>query len=117
MPRGRYYGGMKTHLISRGVAGVLALLVLGTVGCGRQTRGNADAENRNRAATPAEGGATSTAGAAGSSANFGDTRTKKAVDESAPAGKSTIGTGSTGGPGAREKKEVTIQTDGGTQTP
>jgi hypothetical protein len=56
---------------------VVAALVL--TGCGRQSRGNADAE-QHRAATPAEGGATSTKGSAGEAKNFGDTRKKKAVD-------------------------------------
>lgn len=53
------------------VVSILAALLAG--GCGRQTRGNADME-KNRAATPAEGGATSTAGGAGDPRNFGDTR-------------------------------------------
>jgi hypothetical protein len=100
---------MKTLFISLSTSAVTALLALGLTGCGGQTRGKADAEVR--AATPAEGGATSTAGAAGSSKNFGDTRTREVVEESSPAGGSMVGTGSTGGPGARESKEVTIQTD------
>lgn len=45
-------------------------------GCNRQERGNADATEKSRAATPAEGGGTSTAGSAGASKNFGDTRKK-----------------------------------------
>jgi hypothetical protein len=54
-----------------------ATLVMGVglTGCGGQSRGNADA-NQNRAASPAEGGSTSTAGSAGESKNFGDTRAK-----------------------------------------
>ena len=74
-------------------------------GCGK--RGNADAE-ANRAATPAEGGATSTTGDAGSAKNFGDTKARKSADEASPSGQTTSG-GSTNGPGANEKKDVTIE--------
>ncbi|HUR57778.1 MAG TPA: hypothetical protein VM029_08710 [Opitutaceae bacterium] len=86
-------------------AGALALAM---TGCGRQTRGNADAE-ANRAKTPAEGGATSTKGDAGSAKNFGDLEAKKATDEASPSGQTTSTTGTTGGPGANQKKNVTIE--------
>src|SRR5688572_21031866 len=62
---------------------------LATSGCGRQSRGNADAENQSRAATPAEGGGTSTAGSAGESKNYGDTRAKTEVDGRSPSASPT----------------------------
>jgi hypothetical protein len=68
-------------------AASLALALL-LPGCNRQSRGNSDAE-RNRAATPAEGGATSTAGSAGESKNFGDTRTKTEQDGRSPSASPT----------------------------
>jgi hypothetical protein len=61
----------------------IAIAALVFSGCGGQTRGNADAEE-NRAAAPANGGATSTAGSAGESKNFGDTRKKTEVDGRSP---------------------------------
>lgn len=57
-------------------------ILVADVGC-RQTRGNADAD-RNRAATPEEGGATSTAGSAGEAKNFGDTHAKQKQDGNTP---------------------------------
>ena len=66
----------------------LALAAVVATGCGRQTRGNADAQE-NRAAKPAEGGGTSTAGSAGDSKNFGDTRTKTEVDGRSPSASPT----------------------------
>ena len=66
----------------------LAIAALVFSGCGRQTRGNADAEE-NRAAAPANGGATSTAGSAGESKNFGDTRKKTEVDGRSPSASPT----------------------------
>jgi hypothetical protein len=93
------------------IAGVVLLAggALGVGGCDGQTRGSSDAPRQSEAKSPAQGGATSTAGAAGDPKNFGDTEAKKASDEQSPAGKSLLGTGSTGGPGARERQEVTIQ--------
>ena len=60
------------------VALVIAVVVL--TGCNRQSRSNADSTEKSRAATPAEGGSTSTAGSAGESKNFGDTRKKTEVE-------------------------------------
>jgi hypothetical protein len=62
----------------------MSFCVLLVSGCGRQSRGNADAYDQSRAATPSEGGATSTAGSAGESKNYGDTRTKTEVDGRSP---------------------------------
>lgn len=76
---------MKTKLIT----GLAALTLVLAAGCNRgQTRGNADA-NENRAATPAEGGATSTTGSAGDARNFGDTRTKTQSDGASPSASPT----------------------------
>jgi hypothetical protein len=66
----------------------LAATAVVLTGCGRQSRGNSDAQE-NRAATPAEGGATSTKGSAGESKNFGDTRTKTEVDGKSPSASPT----------------------------
>jgi hypothetical protein len=78
---------MKTKLPSVvAVSGLALALLLG--GCGGQSRGNADAIE-NRAATPAEGGATSTAGSAGQSKNFGDTRAKAQQDGQSPSASPT----------------------------
>lgn len=102
------YGGMITNQsLLAGVA--LAGCTLAFAGCDGQTRGTSDAPRQSEAKSPSEGGATSTVGAAGDPKNFGDTDAKKAEDEQSPAGKSLIGSGSTGGPGARERQEVTIQ--------
>jgi hypothetical protein len=70
---------------------VLAVAVAGfaIAGCGRQSRGNADAYDQSRAAKPSEGGATSTSGSAGESKNFGDTRTKTEVDGRSPSASPT----------------------------
>ena len=71
---------------------MVSLVVLGalvTAGCGRQSRGNADADDKSRAATPAEGGGTSTAGSAGEAKNFGDTRKKTEVDGKSPSASPT----------------------------
>ncbi len=76
------------------VTGVLAFAV--GAGCNRQTRGNADAVQQNKAASPAEGGATSTAGSAGRPENFGDIEAKKRTDEASPSGRSITGGASTG---------------------
>ena len=80
---------MKTKLsqASLGVAALLATLIV--TGCGGQSRGDADAYDKNRAASPAEGGATSTAGSAGESKNFGDTRAKTEVDGRSPSASPT----------------------------
>jgi hypothetical protein len=104
----RYYDRMNPMIVRPLAASLLAAILSLGAGCGKQTRGNADAE-ANRAKTPAEGGATSTAGDAGSAKNFGDTQQKKSFDEASPSGKTITGGGSTGGPGARDKKEVTTQ--------
>lgn len=66
----------------------VALAMVLATGCGRQTRGNADAQE-NRAAKPGEGGGTSTRGSAGESKNFGDTRTKTEVDGRSPSASPT----------------------------
>ena len=71
------------------VALTLGPAVLTLSGCGGQSRGNADAESENRAAKPSEGGATSTAGSAGESKNYGDTRTKTEVDGRSPSASPT----------------------------
>jgi hypothetical protein len=75
---------MKTKLISSTIVCVI-LMTMGA-GCNRQSRGNSDA---NRAASPAEGGATSTAGSAGESKNFGDTRAKTDTDGQSPSASPT----------------------------
>jgi hypothetical protein len=75
---------MKTKIISAPVACVI--LVIAGVGCNRGSRANSDA---NRAASPAEGGATSTAGSAGESKNFGDTRAKTEIDGQSPSASPT----------------------------
>jgi hypothetical protein len=69
-----YNRGMNANSLKASAAS-LVILGVGLTGCGGQSRGNADA-NQNRAASPAEGGGTSTAGSAGESKNFGDTRAK-----------------------------------------
>ena len=79
---------MNTHSAPTRLVVPLALAALLLAGCGRQTRGNADAQE-NRAAAPAEGGATSTAGSAGESKNFGDTRAKTEVDGRSPSASPT----------------------------
>jgi hypothetical protein len=86
-----------------------ALLLLGAFssGCSRQSRGNADAQPGGKAA--ADGPGASTQGSAGQAKDFGDTDAKKKFDEASPEGRSTVGTGSTNGPGARERKDVTIE--------
>jgi hypothetical protein len=66
---------MNTNYVQAGFISGVALVVLLSAGCNRQSRGNADAGNDNRAAAPAEGGGTSTKGSAGEAKNFGDTRT------------------------------------------
>lgn len=81
---------MKTNQLSPRLMVVAALLALAGTGCNRQSRGNADASNDNvRAASPAEGGATSTAGSAGDPKNFGDTRQKAQVDGQSPSASPT----------------------------
>lgn len=82
---------LKFLLVGTGVLG----LVLGT-GCNRQTRGNADATQQSKAASPAEGGPSSTAGSAGRPENFGDVEAKKRADEASPSGRSITGGASTG---------------------
>jgi hypothetical protein len=71
----------KTFLSPFALLASLALLV--GAGCGGQSRGNADAQE-NRAASPAEGGATSTTGSAAESKNYGDTRAKTEKDGRSP---------------------------------
>ena len=70
---------------------VIGVFILGVAvaGCGRQSRGNADAYDQSRAAKPSEGGATSTAGSAGDSNNYGDTRRKTEVDGQSPSASPT----------------------------
>jgi hypothetical protein len=64
-------------------------LAIALSGCGRQTRGSADAHDQSRAASPAEGGATSTQGSAGDSTSFGDTRSKTQQDGVSPSASPT----------------------------
>ena len=66
----------------------LAAVAFALAGCGGQSRGNADAQE-NRAATPAEGGATSTAGSAAEAKNYGDTQAKTEVDGRSPSASPT----------------------------
>ena len=80
---------MKTNVFKLSLAAGLAALLLAGSGCNRQTRGNADAENRSRAASPQEGGATSTAGSAGESKNFGDTQAKQQQEGHSPSASPT----------------------------
>ena len=86
------------------VIGLIAV-ALGVGGCGRQTRGNADAQPGG----PAAADRVMTDGSASQSKEYGDTQSKRAYDASGPSQKSTTGGASTGGPGSNEKKEVTIQ--------
>lgn len=79
---------MNTNHVQAGLVSILSLATLATTGCGGQSRGNADAYE-NRAATPAEGGATSTAGSAGQAKNYGDTHQKKQVDGQSPSASPT----------------------------
>ena len=75
---------MNTKHVQAGTTSALAMAaLLAATGCGGQSRGNADA-GENRAAAPSEGGATSTAGSAGESKNYGDTRAKTEVDGRSP---------------------------------
>jgi hypothetical protein len=80
---------MNTRLFKSGLIGACACAAITFAGCNRQTRGNADAENRSRASTPAEGGASSTAGSAGQAKNFGDTRAKTQEDGTSPSASPT----------------------------
>ena len=80
---------MKMHDIRSPLGLFLLAAALVTAGCGGQSRGNADAYEKNRAATPAEGGSTSTAGSAGESKNFGDTRAKAQEDGRSPSASPT----------------------------
>jgi hypothetical protein len=75
---------MKTNPGKIFMTAALAALIVGGTGCNRQTRGNADANAQSRAASPQEGGATSTAGSAGESKNFGNTRAKQEQDGKSP---------------------------------
>jgi hypothetical protein len=78
-------------------------------GCGKnQTRGNADAQPGGSAY--ANGPGVSTKGDAGSAEKMGDTDAKKANDLNSPAHETTVGQGSTNGPGANERTDVTIET-------
>jgi hypothetical protein len=78
---------MNTRIVRSSLAAAVVVLVL--AGCNRQTRGNADANQQSRAATPREGGATSTAGSAGDPKNFGDTRAKTQEDGQSPSASPT----------------------------
>ena len=78
---------MKTKAF-RFMAAILGLVALTTAGCDRKSRGN-PADERYRAATPAEGGATSTQGSAGDPKNFGDTRTKTEQEGKSPSASPT----------------------------
>ena len=80
---------MKTNFVRTLPITAIAVIALATAGCGGQSRGNADAHDKNRAASPSEGGATSTAGSAGEAKNFGDTRTKTEVDGRSPSASPT----------------------------
>jgi hypothetical protein len=71
------------------VSTLVCSAVLATApGCNRQSRGNADA-NANRAASPAEGGGTSTQASAGDPKNFGDTQAKAQTDGRSPSASPT----------------------------
>lgn len=78
---------MKTRPLLVSALVVSALLSVAP-GCNRQSRGNSDAQ-ANRAASPAEGGATSTQASAGEAKNFGDTQTKAQVDGRSPSASPT----------------------------
>ena len=80
---------MKTTFSRAAFPLIFVMAGLALSGCGRQSRGNADAMDQSRAASPAEGGATSTAGSAGESKNFGDTRAKTEVDGRSPSASPT----------------------------
>lgn len=69
----RYYAAMRPNHLSILLAATLGVVAFNSAGCNRQSRGNADAGAESRAASPTEGGATSTAGSAGQAKNFGDT--------------------------------------------
>jgi len=79
---------MKTKTLELATVAVFAGLTFVITGCNRQTRSN-PADDRYRAATPAEGGATSTKGSAGERKNFGDTRTKTEVEGQSPSASPT----------------------------
>ena len=80
---------MTTKRVRSPLVLVLAVVGLAASGCGGQSRGNADAQEETRAAKPSEGGATSTAGSAGESKNYGDTRAKTEVDGRSPSASPT----------------------------
>ena len=80
---------MNTHSLKGGSLCAVVALSLVAAGCGRQSRGNSDAYDKARAATPAEGGATSAAGSAGESKNYGDTRAKTEADGRSPSASPT----------------------------
>ena len=80
---------MKTNTITPARVVACIVLVLAATGCSRGSRGNPDAQEKNRAATPAEGGATLTTGSAGESKNFGDTRTTTQVEGRSPSASPT----------------------------
>jgi hypothetical protein len=80
---------MNTRLLRSGLVSACAFGFVVASGCNRQTRGNADRNPQNRAATPAEGGATSTAGSAGEAKNFGDTHAKTVEDGQSPSASPT----------------------------
>lgn len=78
---------MKTKHLSMMMV-VASMGVAFTAGCDRQTRSN-PADERNRAATPAEGGGTLTQGSAGDRKNFGDTRTTTETTGKSPSASPT----------------------------
>src|SRR3954468_19089582 len=92
MPAARKGSSLHTHLMNTRTfksSLAAAVVVLVFAGCNRQTRGNADADQQSRAATPREGGATSTAGSAGDRKNFGDTHAKAQQDGQSPSASPT----------------------------
>jgi hypothetical protein len=80
---------MKSTNFPYGRAALAAVVLACVAGCNRQTRGNDDAANQSRAATPAEGGATATSGSAGESKSFGDTNAKARADGVSPSASPT----------------------------
>jgi hypothetical protein len=103
---------MKLQLKLWTASGAVGLALL-FGGCGgSKTRGDADVYDEKRAATPAEGGSTGIRGAAGRPENFGDYEAKRAKE-----GATAVDPAATGGPGSRERREVTIEVPADTTPP
>ena len=80
---------MKTNRFRFSLILTVSICGLLASGCGRQSRGSADAYDESRAAKPSEGGATSTSGSAGESKNYGDTRARTEVEGRSPSASPT----------------------------